>query len=250
MEINNALYAILSACLVSILSFVGVFLLYFKSDKLSGILNLLICFAIGTLLGNAFFQLVPESYFHMESAAITSWFILGGFLVFFVMEQLLHIRHGNKKTIKPYGYLSLYADGIHNFVDGILIGVTWMFSPELGLATTLGIILHEIPQEISDFGILLRAGFNKRKALLFNFISACTAILGTAIALWIGTQIAHFSIYMLPVAAGGFIYLATGCLIPEILRDTTKKNLAVNIIFILSGLAFIYYIGLQNGHSH
>lgn len=250
MEINNALYAILSACLVSILSFVGVFLLYFKSDKLSGILNLLICFAIGTLLGNAFFQLVPESYFHMESPGTTSWLILGGFFVFFVMEQLLHIRHGNKKTIKPYGYLSLYADGIHNFVDGILIGVTWMFSPELGLATTLGIILHEIPQEISDFGILLRAGFNKRKALLFNFISACTAILGTAIALWIGTQSAHLYIYMLPVAAGGFIYLATGCLIPEILRDTTKKNLAVNIIFILSGLAFIYYIGLQNGHSH
>lgn len=250
MEINNALYAILSACLVSILSFVGVFLLYFKSDKLSGILNLLICFAIGTLLGNAFFQLVPESYFHMESPGTTSWLILGGFFVFFVMEQLLHIRHGNKKTIKPYGYLSLYADGIHNFVDGILIGVTWMFSPELGLATTLGIILHEIPQEIRDFGILLRAGFNKRKALLFNFISACTAILGTAIALWIGTQSAHLYIYMLPVAAGGFIYLATGCLIPEILRDTTKKNLAVNIIFILSGLAFIYYIGLQNGHSH
>lgn len=250
MEINNALYALLSACFMSTLSFVGVFLLYFKSDKLSGILNLLICFAIGTLLGNAFFQLVPESYFHMESAAITSWFILGGFFVFFVMEQLLHIYHGNKKTIKPYGYLSLYADGIHNFVDGVLIGATWMFSPELGLATTLGIISHEIPQEISDFGILLRAGFNKRKALLFNFISACTAILGTVIALWIGNQVGQFSIYMLPIAAGGFIYLATGCLIPEILRDTTKKNLVINIVFILLGLGFIYYIGLQNGHSH
>lgn len=250
MEIYNALYAILSACFVSALSFVGVFLLYFKSNKLSRILNLLICFAIGTLLGNAFFQLVPESYFHMESPGTTSWLILGGFFVFFVMEQLLHIRHGNKKTIKPYGYLSLYADGIHNFVDGILIGATWMFSPELGLATTLGIILHEIPQEISDFGILLRAGFNKRKALLFNFISACTAILGTVITLWIGVKFSQFSIYMLPIAAGGFIYLATGCLIPEILRDTTKKNLVVNIVFILLGLGFIYYIGLQNGHNH
>ena len=213
-------------------------------------MNLLICFAIGTLIGNAFFQLVPESYFHMESPGTTSWLILGGFFVFFVMEQLLHIRHGNKKTIKPYGYLSLYADGIHNFVDGILIGATWMFSPELGLATTLGIILHEIPQEISDFGILLRAGFNKRKALLFNFISACTAILGTVITLWIGVKFSQFSIYMLPIAAGGFIYLATGCLIPEILRDTTKKNLVVNIVFILLGLGFIYYIGLQNGHNH
>ena len=250
MEINNALYAILSACFVSTLSFVGVFLLYFKSDKLSGILNLLICFAIGTLLGNAFFQLVPESYFHMESARLTSWLILGGFFVFFVIEQLLHINHENKRAFKPYAYLSLYADGLHNFVDGILIGATWMFSPELGIATTIGIILHEIPQEISDFGILLRAGFSKRKALLFNFISACTAILGTVITLWIGKEFSQFSIYMLPIAAGGFIYLATGCLIPEIVRDTTKKNLAVNIVFILLGLAFIYYIGIQNGHSH
>lgn len=250
MEINNSLYAILSACFVSTLSFVGVFLLYFKSDKLTGILNLLISFAIGTLLGNAFFQLVPESYFHIESARLTSWLILGGFFVFFIMEQLLHINHNNKKTIKSYGYLSLYADGIHNFVDGILIGTTWMFSPELGMITTLGIILHEIPQEISDYGILLRAGFNKRKALLYNFISACTAILGTVIALLIGNQTSHFTIYMLPVAAGGFIYLATGCLIPEILKNTTKKNLTVNILCILLGLFFIYYLGLQNGHSH
>lgn len=250
MEINNTLCAILSACFVSALSFIGVFLLYFKSNKLSGILNILICFAIGTLLGNAFFQLIPESYFHMESANLTSWLILGGFFVFFIIEQLLHINHENKKTIKPYGYLSLYADGLHNFVDGILIGATWMFSPELGMATTLGIILHEIPQEISDFGVLLRAGFSKRKALFFNFISACTAILGTVTALLIGTHNSHFSIYMLPVAAGGFIYLATGCLIPEIVRDTTKKNLFINIVFILLGLVFIYYLGLQNGHSH
>lgn len=252
MEISNNLYAILSACFVSALSFVGVFLLYFKSGKLNGILNLLICFAIGTLLGNAFFQLIPESYFHIESANMASWLILGGFFVFFIMEQLLHIKHnhGSKKAIKPYGYLSLYADGIHNFVDGILIGATWMFSPELGMATTLGIILHEIPQEISDFGILLRAGFSKRKALLFNFISACTAILGTVITLWIGTEFSQFSIFMLPIAAGGFIYLATGCLIPEILNNITRKNIVINIICILLGLIFIFYLGLQHGHSH
>lgn len=250
MEINNILFAILSALFVSALSLIGIFILYFKSDKLDSILNLLIYFAIGTLLGNAFFQLIPEAFFHMGSASITSWLILGGFFMFFIMEQLLHISHKKKKTIKPYGYLSLYADGIHNFVDGILIGATWMFSPELGIATTLGIILHEIPQEISDFGILLRAGFNKRKALLFNFISACTAILGTAIALWIGTQVSLFSIYMLPIAAGGFIYLATCCLIPEVIRNVTKKNLVLNIIFILLGLTFIYCIGLQNGHIH
>jgi zinc and cadmium transporter len=250
MEISNAFYAILSACLVSALSFIGIFLLFFKLDKMNVILNLLMCFAIGTLLGNAFFQLIPESYFHIESARTTSWLILGGFFVFFIIEQTLHISHGNRKTIKPYGYLSLYADGIHNFVDGILIGATWMFSHELGLATTLAIILHEIPQEISDFGILIRAGFNKRKALLFNFISACTAILGTAITLWIGQQVNHFSIYMLPVAAGGFIYLATGCLIPEILQGPNKNNLWKYSFIILLGLFFMYYLTLHNGHSH
>lgn len=250
MEINNAWYAILSACFVSALSFVGVFLLYFKSDKLSGILNLLICFAIGALLGNAFFQLVPESYFHMESARLASWLILGGFFVFFIIEQLLHINHQNKNTIKPYGYLSLYADGLHNFVDGILIGATWMVSPELGIATTLGIIAHEIPQEISDFGILLRAGFSKRKALLFNFISASTAILGTVTAVLIGYQTSYFSIYLLPIAAGGFIYLVTCCLIPEIVNKTTNKNLWKYSIFIFSGVFFMYYLGLQNGHKH
>lgn len=250
MEISNSLYAILSACFVSALSFVGVFLLYLKLDKLSRILNLLICFAIGTLLGNAFFQLIPESYFHIESARLTSWLILGGFFLFFIMEQVLHINHDKKNTIKPYGYLSLYADGVHNFVDGILIGATWLFSPELGVVTTLGIILHEIPQEVSDYGILLRAGFTKRKALLFNFISACTAVLGTIAALLIGNQISQFATFMLPIAAGGFIYLATGCLIPEILENTTKKNLATYILSIFLGLIFIYYLGLQNGHSH
>ncbi len=250
MEIDNAIYAILSACVVSAISLIGIFLLYFKTTKLNQILTLLICFTIGALLGNAFFQLIPEAYFHIESAATTSWLILGGFFIFFVVEQLLHIRHNEAKSIKPYGYLSLYADGVHNFTDGILIGATWMFSPELGLTTTIGIILHEIPQEISDFGVLLRAGFSKKKALLFNFFSACTAILGTLMALWIGSELNHFSIFMLPLAAGGFIYLATNCLIPEILKNTTLSKLSVYVLFVILGLFFMYYLSLHNGHSH
>lgn len=247
---SNAIYAILSACFVSVLSLVGVFLLYFKSDSLNSILNVLISFSVGALLGNAFFQLIPESYYHIESAGVTSWLILGGFFIFFMLEQVLHNKHSHTTKIKPYGYLSLYTDAIHNFVDGILIGATWMVSPELGIVTTLGIILHEIPQEISDFGILLRAGFSKRRALMFNFISASTAILGTIIAIWLGHTISHFSLYMLPVAAGGFIYLATGCLIPEILKHTTSKRLWIFSLFIFLGLFFIYYLGIQNGHSH
>lgn len=161
------MYALVSTFVVSAISLIGVSLFALKSDKLQKILLLLVSFSVGALLGNSFFHLIPESYFHIENAKMTSWLILGGFMLFFIIEQLLHTHQTDHLTdstkVKPYGYLSLYADGIHNFTDGILIGAAWMFSPELGLATTITVILHEIPQEISDFGILLKAGFSKKK---------------------------------------------------------------------------------------
>lgn len=251
---NIEVYALLSTLLVSMLSFIGVFLFLIKAHALQRVLTLLISFSVGALLGNAFFHLVPESYFHIPSAHLASWLILAGFLVFFITDQLLHSHANNSNNsstaIKPYGYLSLYADGIHNFTDGILIGAAWLFMPELGLATTLAIIMHEIPQEISDIGILIRAGFSKRKALFFNFLSACTAILGTVVTLWVGHRIGHFSTYVLPVAAGGFIYLAAGSLLPEILKETTKRNLWLHLAVILSGLGLMYFLSLHGGHHH
>lgn len=249
---NIGAYALLSTLVVSLLSFIGAFLFFIKTKSLLRILTLLICFSVGALLGNAFFHLVPESYFHIPSAHLASWLLLAGFLLFFITDQALHVRaHNNHAAgIKPYGYLSLYADGIHNFTDGILIGATWMFMPEMGLATTLAIIMHEIPQEVSDIGILIRAGFSKRKALFFNFMSACTAILGTVVTLWLGHRIGHFSTYVLPVAAGGFIYLAAGSLLPEILKETNKRSLWLHLVVILAGLGLMYYLSLHGGHHH
>ena len=248
------LYALLSTLVVSLISLIGVFLLSFKTQQLHRILILLVCFSVGALLGNAFFHLLPESYLHLQSAHVAGWLILAGYLVFFVLEQLLHMHQNSKnaenKEVKTYGYLSLYADGIHNFTDGILIGAAWMFSPEIGLATTFAIILHEIPQEISDFGILLRAGFLKRKALLFNFYAACTSVLGTILTLWVGHEVENISVYILPVAAGGFIYLASSSLLPEILKETTRKNYLVHLFFILLGLALMYLFSLHGGHHH
>jgi len=248
------LYALVSTLIVSLISLIGVFLLSFKTKQLHRILILLVCFSIGALLGNTFFDLLPEAYIHIPNAKITGWLILGGFLVFFVLEQFLHIYMHKRKdgieTIKTYGYLSLYADSIHNFTDGVLIGAAWMFTPEIGFATTLAIVLHEIPQEISDFGVLLQAGFSKRKALLNNFYVACTAVLGTIITLWIGEKVEQLSIYILPIAAGGFIYLACSSLLPEILKETTKKNFWIHLLFILSGLALMYYFSTHGGHQH
>ena len=161
-----------------------------------------------------------------------------------------HTNFDQQKSVKTYGYLSLYADSIHNITDGILIGAAWMFTPEIGIATTVAILLHEIPQEISDFGIVLQAGFSKRKALLFNFYAACTAILGTVVTLAVGEKVEHLSIYILPVAAGGFIYLAAASLLPEILKETNKRNFLVHLSFILLGLIFMYLFSIHGGHQH
>lgn len=249
---NTWLYALISAVVVSLISFIGVFLLSFKQDKLNKVLLLLVCFAIGALFGNTFFHLLPESYQHINSAYV-AWICIGGFLVFFVLEQCLHLHShskGEDQHIKNYGYLSLYADGIHNFTDGILIAIAWMVSPEIGISTTLVIVLHEIPQEIGDFGVLLQAGFSRRKALVFNFYSACAAILGVLLTLWLGEKIDHFSMYILPFAAGGFVYLAATSLLPEVLRHTNKRNFIPYILLILTGVAVMYYFSIYTEHTH
>jgi zinc and cadmium transporter len=247
-------FALISTIVVSLISLIGVFLLAMNQRKLQHLLIYLISFSVGALLGNAFFHLVPEAYFHFESAKTTSWLIVGGFIVFFLVEQLLHshqvdVRNENK-AIKTYGYLSLYADGIHNFTDGILIGAAWLFSPELGIATTTTVILHEIPQEISDFGILLKAGFTKKKALLYNFFAAISAIFGTVLALWIGHEVEHFSIFILPIAAGGFIYLSASSLLPEIVKNTTKRNWWIHTFIVALGLILMYGFSLTGTHQH
>ncbi|MFV0390481.1 MAG: ZIP family metal transporter [Paludibacteraceae bacterium] len=248
------IYALISTLIVSVISLIGVLLFAINSKKLERFLLYLVSFSVGALLGNAFFHLIPESYFHIESAQWVSWLILGGFLLFFLIEQLLHnYQHSTEvdsTRTKPYGYLSLYADGIHNFTDGILIGAAWLFSPEMGIATTITVILHEIPQEISDFGILLRAGFSRKKALFYNFVVATFAILGTLITLWIGHEVEHLSTYVLPVAAGGFIYLAATSLLPEVLKHTNKRNWIAYSLVVLLGMALMYYFSLHGGHHH
>ena len=246
------LYAIVCTVAVSLVSFSGLFLISLKAETLKGTLIFLICFAIGTLLGNTFFHLLPEAYFHISDTSLTAWFVSGGFLAFLLVDRLLHAHSAKytEKHIKTYGYLSLYADALHNLTDGILIAVAWMTSPELGVASTVAIMLHEIPQEISDFGILLRAGFSKKKALLYNFYSASTAVLGTVLTLWIGTEISHLSIYILPCAAGGFIYLAVAVLLPEVLKKSTNRNVWLYLLFILTGILLMYFFSATDGHSH
>jgi len=251
---NQVMWIILSVIVVSAISVIGIFFIFLKKEKLNSLLLFLVSLAAGSLLGGAFLHLIPEIIEGTGFTFSVSLLLLGGILLFFSIEHFIQWRHCHIPTSKSHphslGTMNIIGDGIHNFTDGILIGAAWMFSSEIGLATTLAIILHEIPQEISDFGILLRAGFLKRKALLFNFYAACTSIFGTILTLWAGNEVENISVYILPVAAGGFIYLASSSLLPEILKETTRRNYLVHLFFILLGLALMYLFSLHGGHHH
>jgi len=250
-------YAIASTILISILSFSGVLFLAFQQKVLRQIIFVLISFAVGALFGNAFFILIPESFHNIPDAKLAGILVVTGLLLMFILEKFIHWRHNhniddedNTHKHAPLGYISLITDGLHNFTDGVLIAAAWMVSPEVGIATTTAVLLHEIPQEISDFGVLIHAGFSRKKALMLNFFSACAAILGGVFMLILGhiTEVATY--YILPVAAGGFIYLAGTDLLPELHREKSNQKNIIQFAAIHAGLLLMHFISLNHSHDH
>ena len=246
--------AIASTVLVSILSLSGIVIVALKGIKTEFIVFSLISFAIGTLFGNSFFVLLPESFHVFHDGKMVGMLVMAGFLVMLGIEKVVHVNHNHKikndNKIMPLGYISLVTDGLHNFTDGILIAAGWMTSPEIGITTTLAVILHEIPQEISDFGVLIHAGFKRKKALWFNFLSAITAIAGAVVTLWAGSIISSLSVYVLPVAAGGFIYLAGSSLVPEINKEKSIRKNVIQFAFIFLGLMLMHSLSGSHSHTH
>ncbi|MDR2824688.1 MAG: ZIP family metal transporter [Prevotellaceae bacterium] len=238
------LATLISTFLVSLVSFVGIFLISVKGKTFSQLLLWLICFAAGALIGNCFFHLIPETYHSISNLTLAAGLIVGGFLFFLLIDQFLyhHAHKSENKKISTYGYLSLYSDTVHNFTDGVLIAIGFTTSFEAGVAVTVAILLHEIPQEFGDFGILIKAGFTRRKALIYNFLSGCAAIVGALLTLCVGTVMKSFSTYILPIAAGGFLYIATVNLLPEIFRSCTRKNFGICLIFIILGLLIMFVV--------
>jgi zinc and cadmium transporter len=252
--ISTWIYALTSVTVVSLIALIGILFLHFNFKKLQRIVSVLVSFAVGALLGNAIFHLLPEAYEMVGNTAHVALLFLLGVMVLFILEKFLHWHHDHSLEthtphIKTFGYISLLADGFHNFTDGILIGAAWLVSPEIGLATTIAIILHEVPQEISDYAILIHAGFSKKKALLVNFIAALSAIFGTVLALVLGNAIESISYYILAFAAGGFVYLACSDLIPELHKKNTTKSSLGQLAGIALGIGLMYLISIA-GHSH
>lgn len=250
---TQIVYALLSVVAVSLVSLIGLAAISINEKKLHNFIFLLVALAIGALLGDAFIHLIPEAFEGTLGPDFAPFLIIAGILVFFALEKIFswhhihttaehsgHLLIDEAAKIKPIGYLILTSDAFHNFIDGVIIGAGYLVSVEVGIATTLAIILHEIPQEIGDFGILLHAGFSKAKALLFNFFSALSAILGAIFSLILGAN-DEFLGWALPIAAGAFIYIAVADLVPELHKQRGRRAY-LEVLTILIGVLGVYLI--------
>jgi len=233
---------IASSFLISAISFIGVISLAFKADTLERIVLCLVGFAAGALIGGAFLHLLPETV--ERSTSMSVFLALSfGFLLFFLLEKLIW-RHCHKGAceIHPFAYVNLIGDGVHNFIDGLVIAASFLSGVELGIATSLAVAFHEVPQEIGDFGVLVYGGLEKSKALVLNFLTALTAVIGGIVGYYLSSYVGGAIVYILPFTAGGFIYIAASDLVPELHKERDLRKSSASFGFFLLGYSFMLFV--------
>jgi len=238
------IYIILSCLLVSLISLVAIFFLFLKKPLQQKAVLYLVALSAGALMGGAFLHLLPEAANSLSPNTLYP-LILFSFIGFFLIEKVFYWRHCHKIncTVHSFGYMNLLGDAIHNFIDGLVIAAAFLTNLHLGLITLLAVILHEIPQELGDFGVLLQAGFSKTKALLFNFLTALLCVLGGVSGYFLGIAFNKISLWLLPITAGGFIYIAASDLLPELNQEKYfKKSFGLFFAF-LFGILIMYLAG-------
>jgi len=236
-------YIIGSVLLVSVVSLIGIFGFALKEKLLKKILIYLVSFSAGALMGDAFIHLLPEAFESSPGLSLGIG-VLSGIVLFFVVEKIIHWRHCHdfecEQHPKHLGYMNLVGDAVHNFLDGVLIAGSYLASIPLGITTTIAVLFHEIPQEIGDFGVLLHSGFSKKKALALNLISALFAVVGAIATVLAGSALQGVSAFIVPLAAGGFIYIAGSDLIPEMHKETKTAVSIMQLVAFVSGILVMY----------
>jgi len=234
------LYTLTSVIVISLISLIGVLTFSVREENLKKMLLYLVSFSVGGLFGDAFIHLIPEAVGKNGFGSHISLYILFGIFTSFIVEKFLQWRHCHIPTSEEhphsFAYMNLLGDGVHNFIDGLIIGASYLASIPLGLATTLAVVFHEIPQEIGDFGVLIYGGFGKSRALFFNFSSALTAIFGAAVSFYIR----GFIPFLIPFAAGNFIYIAGSDLIPELRKEVEPSKSVLQLMAIVLGVFILF----------
>lgn len=233
--------ALIATVLISCGSLIGVFTLSVNENRLKSLLLFLVSLSAGTLMGGAFLHLLPEASENLPLQALFSTVLLS-FVFFFLMEKIFHWRHchnGHCDT-HSFGVMNLIGDSIHNFIDGLIIAATFIADPSLGIISSIAVALHEIPQEVGDFGVLLYAGYSRRKALLLNFAVSATAVFGLLVGYLLSNHTSGLLNYLIPFAAGGFIYISASDLMPEIRKETSLKKSLISFGIFSLGIVIMF----------
>jgi len=231
-----------SVTVVSLISLMGIFFVGLKEAFLRRILMALVGFSCGSLIGGAFIHLLPESLEETGQAhQAIFYYVIVGIVLFFIMEKFLYWRHCHEEKcpVHTFAYVNLIGDGVHNFIDGMVIAASFIVSYSMGVATTLAVIFHEIPQEIGDFGVLIYGGFAKWKALAYNFVSALTAVAGSLVTYYLASYMQGVDAFLVPFAAGGFIYIAATDLMPELHKRSQAKESLIQLLALLTGIGLM-----------
>jgi len=239
------LMIILATLAITLCVWAAVLFLLLKKEVLERILMFLVSLSAGALMGGAFLHLLPEAADKLESELLFGIF-LASFVFFFLLEKTIHWRHCHKADCKihSFGYINLAGDSVHNFIDGLVIASTFMVNPALGISTTLAVAIHEIPQEIGDFGVLVYSGFKKKAALLINYVVALTVVVGGIAGYFFFSYLQSALPYLLPFAAGGFVYIAASDLMPEIRKEADFKKSIISFLVFIAGILLMYLVKL------
>lgn len=242
---------LLSVALVSAIPLAGLVIAPHHGRRLDTAVPYLVSLAAGGLLGAAGFHLLPKATEHLGYGhALSGWF-LAGFFIFFLLEEFLWIHeHDLRRSSEPndpHIPLHLLSDGVDNLLDGMLIAASYILDPGLGIATTVAVAVHEIPQELGDFGVLVRAGISPRRAVLYNSLSAVAAVGGAAAVLTLSPTLPGLPPVLLAMAAGGFLYTAGTDLIPE-LKEERRVAVAIRgILLVLLGAGLLVALSVIMG---
>lgn len=232
---SSLLWILLSSVVLALISLIGGLALFLSKNRFDKIINHLVSFSAGALLSGAMIHLLPESFESFQDNYLVGLLVLGGLIIFYIFEQFIHWHHCHRDTgshVKPVSYLILFADGLHNLMDGLAVGSAFMVDHRLGLASLVAIVSHEIPQELGDFGIMIYSGWTAKKALIFNLMSSLTFLAG-GLATYFMSKTIDVT-YFLPITAGGFIYIAAVDLLPQVNNKCqTNARLGYFISFLL-----------------
>jgi len=256
--LQSTLYALLSVIIVSLISVIVAIPLLMKKKIPKKLLLFLLSASVGVLMSTVFMDFLPEIFEHGYTLN-TALIILFGFMIMFVLEKFVHWHHTNGCANKDAGHahaynlapVNLIGDGIHNFIDGLVIAGSYAVNISLGIAATISIIFHEVPQELADFGVLLYSGMTRKKALVFNFLSAATAIFGTIVGILLIGRLHSFTEMIIPFAAGNFLYIAASNLLPQLHRHCKLKDSLIHIFAIILGILIIVLVTMFSpAHAH